>query len=89
MPTESQCRLIMGEAYGAPSPVTCHSPTIYAALMHGAGRVIPIEAEADERALYLIDGDAELDGMALAAADTWSCSAPDTGRACARAAAQG
>lgn len=60
-----EVRLIMGEAYGARSPVTCHSPTLYAALMMPPGSSIPIENEADERAVYLLDGEAEIDAMAL------------------------
>lgn len=60
-----EVRLIMGQAYGSRSPVTCHSPTLYAALTMPAGGSIEVEAEADERAVYLIDGDAELDGIAL------------------------
>ena len=58
-------RLIMGEAYGARSPVTCHAPTLYAALMMAPGSSIEVENEADERAVYLLDGDAEIDGTAL------------------------
>ena len=60
-----EVRLIMGEAYGARSPVTCHSPTLYAALMMAPGSSIEVENEADERAVYLLDGDAEIDGVAL------------------------
>ena len=57
--------LIMGQAYGATAPVTCHSPTIYAAMELPAGSAIEIESEADERALYLLDGDADVDGFVL------------------------
>ncbi len=60
-----EVRLIMGEAYGARSPVTCHSPTLYAALTMAPGSSIEVESEADERAGYLLDGDAVLDGTPL------------------------
>ena len=60
-----EVRLIMGEAYGARSAVTCHSPTLYAALAMAPGSSIEVENEADERAVYLLDGDAEIDGVAL------------------------
>ena len=60
-----EVNLIMGQAYGAAAPVTCHSPTIYAAMELPAGGAIEIESEADERALYLLDGDAEVDGFVL------------------------
>ena len=42
-----------------------HSPTIYADIELGAGGSIPIEAEADERAIMLVGGEAELDGQPL------------------------
>ena len=58
-------QLIMGEGFGLHSPVTQHSPTIYAAIELGAGAALPIDHEADERALYLLDGDADVDGIAL------------------------
>ncbi len=62
-----EVRLIMGEAYGIRSPVTCHSPTLYAALTMAPGSMIEVESEADERAVYLLDGEAELDGTSLQA----------------------
>ena len=61
----ARLRLIMGEAFGARSPVTQHSPTIYAAIDLAAGAAFPIEHEADERALYLLDGDVTVDGTPL------------------------
>ena len=60
-----EVRLIMGEGWGATSPVTCHSPTIYAALIVPPGGAIEVPSEADERALYLLDGDATVDGTAI------------------------
>jgi redox-sensitive bicupin YhaK (pirin superfamily) len=59
-------QLIMGEGFGVRSPVTQHSPTIYAAIQLGPGAALEIEHEADERALYLLDGDATVDGLTLA-----------------------
>ncbi|HET9811236.1 MAG TPA: pirin family protein [Sphingomicrobium sp.] len=61
----SEVRLIMGEAWGEASPVTCHSPTIYASLILPAGASLKIDSEADERAIYLLEGDATVDGTAL------------------------
>jgi redox-sensitive bicupin YhaK (pirin superfamily) len=61
----AEIRLIMGEGWGATSPVTCHSPTIYASLLIPAGSSMKLESEADERALYLLDGDLSADGNAL------------------------
>lgn len=58
-------QLIMGEGFGDRSPVTQHSPTIYAAITLAPGSAMVIDHEADERALYLIDGDASVDGSIL------------------------
>ena len=60
-----EVRLIMGEAWGEASPVTCHSPTIYAAIVMPPGSKLQVENETDERALYLLDGDVAVDGTAL------------------------
>jgi redox-sensitive bicupin YhaK (pirin superfamily) len=60
-----EARLIMGEAWGAASPATCHSPTIYASILMPPGSRLQIDHEADERALYLMNGDAIVDGVAL------------------------
>jgi redox-sensitive bicupin YhaK (pirin superfamily) len=57
--------LIMGEAYGEVSPVTQHHPTLYAALHLAPGAALELEREADERALYLLEGDAAVDGFGL------------------------
>ena len=48
----------MGTLWGATSPVTQHSPTIYADIALAAGGIMPIDPEADERALYLAEGEA-------------------------------
>jgi len=61
-----EVRLIMGEAWGAASPVTCHSPTLYASILMPAGSSLELENEADERALYLLAGDVAVDGIAIA-----------------------
>jgi redox-sensitive bicupin YhaK (pirin superfamily) len=60
-----EARLIMGDAWGATSPVTCHSPTIYASIMMPAGSSLQVDSEADERALYLLAGDVTADGISL------------------------
>ena len=55
----------MGTLWGATASTPCHSPTIYADIVLGAGGSIPIDAEVDERALMLVGGEAELDGVPL------------------------
>ncbi|WP_333983685.1 pirin family protein [Ectopseudomonas khazarica] len=57
--------LIAGKGFCLESPVAVRSPTLYAELRLAAGANLVIPAEYSERALYLIDGDAELDGEAL------------------------
>jgi redox-sensitive bicupin YhaK (pirin superfamily) len=61
----ASARVVMGSLWGATSPVTQHSPTIYADIALAAGGAMPIDPEADERALYLAEGDASLDGLRL------------------------
>jgi redox-sensitive bicupin YhaK (pirin superfamily) len=58
-------RIIMGSLWGKTSPITQHSATIYADILMNAGATIPIDAEADERAVLLALGDASLDGERL------------------------
>ena len=58
-------RVLMGSLWGATASTTCHSPTIYADIMLSAGANVAIEADADERAVMVTEGAAELDGAAL------------------------
>jgi redox-sensitive bicupin YhaK (pirin superfamily) len=57
-------RVLMGSLWGAAAATRSDSPTIYADIELTGGSV-PIEAEADERAVMLVGGEAELDGQAL------------------------
>ncbi|WP_295526056.1 pirin family protein [Novosphingobium sp. Chol11] len=59
-------RVIMGTLWGAAAQTTQHSPTIYAEIILGTGGAIPLDAEADERAVMLVGGEASVDGTALA-----------------------
>src|SRR6185369_13357237 len=61
----ARARVVMGSLWGATSPVTCHSHTIYADVQLEAGGAMSIEPEADERGLYVAEGQASLDGLAL------------------------
>ena len=62
---DAAARIVMGTLWGETSPVTCHSHTIYADIHLAPGGAMPIEPEADERGLYLAEGEASLDGLAL------------------------
>jgi redox-sensitive bicupin YhaK (pirin superfamily) len=61
----ARARVLMGTLWGAAAATPCHSPTIYADILLGTGGVIPIEAEADERAVMLVGGEGEIDGQKL------------------------
>ena len=60
-----QARVLMGTLWGATAATRCDSPTIYAHIDVASGGSLPIEAEADERAVMLVGGEAELDGAPL------------------------
>jgi redox-sensitive bicupin YhaK (pirin superfamily) len=58
-------RVLMGTLWGQTAGVTQHSSTIYADMMLDAGAALPIDADADERAVLVTEGEAGLDGQAL------------------------
>ena len=59
-----QARVLMGTLWGATAATPQHSPTIYADIELTGGS-LPIEAGADERAMMLVGGEAELDSQPL------------------------
>ena len=61
----SSARVLMGSLWGASAATRCDSDTIYADILLGTGGSVPIDADADERAVMLVDGTAELDGQML------------------------
>src|SRR5688572_1521093 len=63
--TGGEARVVMGTLWGKASPVTCHSETIYADIALDGGGSMPVDAGADERAVYLAEGEASLDGLNL------------------------
>lgn len=64
--TGAKAIVIMGELWGARAPTTCHSTTIYAEIVLAPGGAMPIEAaSADERAVMLVGGEAEIAGQPL------------------------
>lgn len=60
-----KARVIMGELWGKRARTTCYAETIYAEIDLGPAGVIPIDAEADERAVMLVGGEASIDGTPL------------------------
>ena len=61
----ASARVLMGTLWGATATTPCHSPTIYADIVLTVGSSLPIDSDADERALMLVGGEAELDGQRL------------------------
>jgi redox-sensitive bicupin YhaK (pirin superfamily) len=61
----ARSRVLMGSLWGATAATRCDSPTIYADIELGAGGSVPVDAEADERAVMLVGGQAALDGQPL------------------------
>ncbi|MCX5570830.1 pirin family protein [Kaistia nematophila] len=55
-------RLIVGSAYGETSPVKTFSDTIYADVLLQPGGRLPIDADHEERALYIFEGEIEIAG---------------------------
>jgi len=55
-------RLILGSLYGRTSPVTTPTETIYAEAVLAPGAVLPLEAEHDERGLYIVAGTLDIAG---------------------------
>nr|WP_179956527.1 pirin family protein [Sphingorhabdus profundilacus] len=58
-------RVIMGSLWGVTAPTTQHAQTIYADILMNAGATIPIDADADERAVLVAMGSASLDREVL------------------------
>lgn len=58
-------RVIMGDLWGKSAPTTTYAGTIYADIVLAPGASVPIDADADERAVYLVEGDATLEGVPL------------------------
>ncbi len=57
--------IIMGSLWGRTAPTTQHAATIYADITMQTGTTIPIDADADERAVLVAMGSASLDGQLL------------------------
>ncbi|WP_068072823.1 pirin family protein [Novosphingobium lentum] len=58
-------RVIMGTLWGATAPTTQHAATIYAEIVLAPGGSLPVDAEADERAVMLVGGEATISGQVL------------------------
>jgi redox-sensitive bicupin YhaK (pirin superfamily) len=61
----ARARIIMGSLWGQAAPTTTYSGTIYADIALDPGASVPIDAAAEERAIYLALGEATLEGVPL------------------------
>jgi redox-sensitive bicupin YhaK (pirin superfamily) len=55
-------RIIAGSGFGVKSPVTMVSPWFYTEVTAVAGVSVPLDADHEERAIYLVDGEVEIAG---------------------------
>ena len=53
-------RVIAGTSFGISSPVEMISPWFYTEVTAAAGASVPLDADHEERAIYLIDGEVEI-----------------------------
>jgi redox-sensitive bicupin YhaK (pirin superfamily) len=60
-------RVVAGSVYGAHSPVATASQTLFADVALAAGASLPIDADTEERAVYLISGEVDIAGDRFAA----------------------
>jgi redox-sensitive bicupin YhaK (pirin superfamily) len=55
-------RVVAGSAYGVRSPVPALSDTIFADAALAAGATLPVDADMEERAIYIVAGEIEIAG---------------------------
>jgi redox-sensitive bicupin YhaK (pirin superfamily) len=55
-------RMVAGQAFGARSPVVTASDTVFADVVMEAGITIPLDADYEERAIYVVSGEIEIAG---------------------------
>jgi len=60
-------RVAMGSIYGARSPVEMLSDTVFANVQLEAGARLPLDADHEERAVYLVSGEVDIQGDRFAA----------------------
>ena len=55
-------RVVVGSAYGARSPVKTTSDTLFADAHLKAGSTLPLDADHEERAIYVLNGEIDIAG---------------------------
>ena len=62
-----KARVIFGSAFGATSPVALASPATYVEIQLAAGAHVPVDPTHEDRALFTLEGEVEVDGTAFPA----------------------
>lgn len=62
-----RARVIMGSAYGETSPVEFPWAALYAEIVLAPGAVAPLDADYEERAIYVVSGEIDIAGEAFGA----------------------
>jgi redox-sensitive bicupin YhaK (pirin superfamily) len=57
-----ETRIIVGQMYGQKSPVKTYSDMFYASAELQPGGVLPLDADHEERAVYVVSGEVEISG---------------------------
>jgi hypothetical protein len=60
-----ELRVVAGTAFGERSPVEVFSPTLYAAARMQAGGAFELDAEHEERGVYVVEGDVAVAGASV------------------------
>lgn len=63
--TKAKARIVMGTLWGQTAPTTLYTASIYAEIELDAGGKLPIDADADERAVMLVEGQAQVGDQPL------------------------
>jgi redox-sensitive bicupin YhaK (pirin superfamily) len=60
-------RVVMGDLYGQSSPAAFPHPSFYAEAVLAPGAVLPLDADYDERAIYVVSGEIDIASETFAA----------------------
>jgi len=58
----ARARIVVGSLFGEAAPVVTETDTLFVDVQLNAGQSLPIDAEHEERALYLLSGEIDLQG---------------------------
>ncbi|MXO74864.1 hypothetical protein GRI40_06470 [Altererythrobacter aerius] len=61
----ARATVIMGTLWGETAQTTTHATTVYAEIVLAPGGALPVDAQAAERAVMLVGGEAQIDGQPL------------------------